>query len=74
MVRGKTVKFENERKRVWRREEKNLNAKLASLMEARDSGEQVSMEELESVRRELSELELARAQKIIFRARTNYAR
>lgn len=73
-IRNVTTEFENARRRERRREEKELNAKLTSLVEARDSGEPISMEELESIKRELSEMELARAQKIIFRARVNYAR
>lgn len=73
-IRGKTIEFENKRKRARRKEEKELNKRLASLVKMGDAGEQVSTEELESVRRELSEIELARAQGIIFRARANYAR
>lgn len=73
-VRSKTIEFEKEKNRLIRREEKELNSRLDSLTKAADSGAQVSKDEIESVRRELSELELARAQRIIFRSRANYAR
>lgn len=73
-IREKSIELETETRRQRRKEEKELNKRLTSLMEDRDSGQVVSEEELASVRRELQELELARAQKIIFRARANYAR
>lgn len=73
-VREKSMEFEAKRRRLRRKEEKELNKRLVLLTEEKDSGKEVSTEEIASVRRELSELELARAQKIIFRARTNYAR
>lgn len=73
-IRERTVEFETEKRRASIKEEKELNKKFISLMEERDSGKEISMEELDSIKRELSEIEQSRAQKIIFRARANYAR
>lgn len=62
-IRKKTVEFETDRRRQRRKEEKELNKRLTSLTEQKDRGELQSLDELESVKRELAEIELARAQK-----------
>lgn len=73
-IREKSMELEAKTRRQQRKEEKELNKTLAALIEDKDKGQDISEEEIASVKRELQELELARAQKNIFRARANYAR
>lgn len=73
-IRKETSTYETKLRQGYRQEEKTLSNLLLELTSKKDKGEAVSEEELVSVKRELSELELSRAQGTILRARANWSR
>lgn len=75
VIRRKSMEYERGARSKARQEEKTLTKQLESLRERRDAWDpEVDKEEVSSVKRQLAELELERAQKIIFRGRANWAR
>lgn len=73
-IRKETSPYEKQLKAEFRKEEKKLNTLLADLTSKKDREESVSEEEIASIKRELSEMELSRAQGIILRAKVNWSR
>lgn len=72
-MRKHTFKFEKDVRNKTRKLERDLSDTLVSVTTRRDEGEDIDEAEIASIKRELAEIELSRAQKIIFRARCNWA-
>lgn len=72
-IRKFTRTFEKRLREEHRKKEKELNKLLTSLTERQDNGESGLEERLLATRDTLAELELVRAQRIIFRSRYNWS-